>query len=49
MLNDNGVTEGLDVYNANMLVQNAQHGKAERGPFHFGDGRVNGNREYLVT
>ena len=38
IINDNGVTEGLDIYNANMRGPNALHGKEVRVHIRFGDG-----------
>ena len=45
MVNDNGVTEGLDVYNAHMRGPNARLGMEARVLSHFGDGLENGNPE----
>ena len=44
MINDNGVTEGLDIYNANMRGSkcSAWEGGTFFLPFLFGDGRKNG-------
>jgi arylsulfatase A-like enzyme len=49
MVNDNGVTEGLDVYNANMRGPSAPPGKGAPVPFPSGDGQANGNQDFSIT
>ena len=46
MINDNGVTEGLDVYNANMRGPKCSAWEGEHEPFPSGDGLANGHQEF---